>query len=260
MSCSQLESRASLLRRLFLEATEVSVADREQFLDQHCTSDQELRQELEELLVHDPGRQAHLDSDGNDPMRDAIEGMAADLIAEPLRQGQRVGAFVIVRPLGHGGMGAVFLGRRADGVVRQTVAIKVLSAHAAAQSRARFEQERQILADLDHPNIARLLDGGDLPDGRPYLVMEYVEGLEINTYCDRHQLGLRERLELWNQACRAVEFAHQRLVVHRDLKPPNLLVTDEGIPKLLDFGVAKLQSPDKSSQATTHRATACTES
>ena len=140
-------------------------------------------------------------------------------------------------------MSIVFLGERVDGQYCQQVAIKLLRYHQGASSlRSRFDIERHILATLEHPNIARLLDGGTCDDGRPYLVMEYVRGVAIDAYC-RSRLPLAAILELFCTVCHAVQYAHQNLVVHRDLKPGNILVTEEGVPKLLDFGIAKLLAP-----------------
>jgi eukaryotic-like serine/threonine-protein kinase len=156
-------------------------------------------------------------------------------------EGDRIGPYRVLRTLGVGGMGEVFLAERADAEFDQRVAIKVVygGSHThAVQSRLKIE--RQILAQLDHPNIAHLLDGGTLPDGTPYIVMEYVDGIAIDTYCDSHCLDIVARLKLFQIVCAAVHYAHQNLIVHRDLKPSNILVTADGIPKLLDFGIAKL--------------------
>ncbi|MGH8583347.1 MAG: serine/threonine protein kinase [Gammaproteobacteria bacterium] len=158
--------------------------------------------------------------------------------------GQRLGPYQIVGELGDGGMSTVFLGERADGQYRQQVAIKLFLYHQGAKSlRSRFDIERHILATLEHPNIARLLDGGTCADGRPFLVMEYVRGVAIDAYCRTRRLPLSAILELFCTVCNAVQYAHQNLVVHRDLKPGNILVTEEGVPKLLDFGIAKLLAP-----------------
>jgi serine/threonine-protein kinase len=158
---------------------------------------------------------------------------------------ERIDRFRVVRELGRGGMGVVVLAERDDGEFRQRVAIKLLAADPARAERlaARLRAERQILAALDHPGIAKLLDGGALPDGSPFLVMEYVEGERIDRYCDRHGLGTRARLDLLLGVCDAVESAHRRLIVHRDLKPGNILVNPAGEVKLLDFGIAKLLDP-----------------
>ena len=159
----------------------------------------------------------------------------------------RIGAYRVLRELGHGGMGVVYLASRADDQYRKRVAIKVIPAGATSHETVRhFRRERQILASLDHPNIARLLDGGTTTDGSPYIVMEYVEGDAIDRYCDRHELSLVERLRMFLVVCGAVSHAHRNLVVHRDLKPRNILVTKDGDPKLLDFGIATVLNPELS--------------
>lgn len=158
--------------------------------------------------------------------------------------GARIGPYRLVREIGHGGMGTVFLAERADDAYRQSVAVKV--AHDARSTLAleRFRDERQILATLNHPNIARLMDGGTTEDGVPYLVMEFVEGVPIDEYCSARGLSITERLDLFGRVCAAVDFAHRNLVVHRDLKPRNILVGTDG-PKLLDFGIATLLDPER---------------
>lgn len=151
------------------------------------------------------------------------------------------GNYRTIRPLGSGGMGAVYLAERADGQFQQTVAVKVIAPHVAGDAfRERFLAERQILAGLSHPNITKLLDGGVTPDGTPYLVLEYVDGQPLDQYCDLRKMGIRERLELFRKVCEPIAEAHRNLVVHRDLKPSNILVTADGRPMLLDFGTAKL--------------------
>lgn len=156
-------------------------------------------------------------------------------------EGQRLGRYRIVRKLGSGGMGDVYLAERADDEYQQRVAIKVVRGGLfSSQIQSRLRMERQILATLQHPNIARLLDGGRAPDGTPYLVMEYIDGEPIDAYCDRRRLSIEERLQLVRTICGAVHYAHQNLIVHRDLKPNNILITSDGVPKLLDFGIAKL--------------------
>jgi eukaryotic-like serine/threonine-protein kinase len=155
----------------------------------------------------------------------------------------RVGPYRILRELGRGGMGVVYLAERDDGQFRLRVAVKILDAIGSQELRRRFHAERQILASLDHPGIGRLLDGGIAGDGRPFLVMEVVEGLPLDVHCDRARLPIAARLELFCQVARAVQHAHRSLVVHRDLKPSNILVTPDGSPKLLDFGIAKLLDP-----------------
>src|SRR5260370_1109613 len=147
--------------------------------------------------------------------------------------------------LGQGGMSTVYRGERDDSQYHQTVAIKVLH-HAVLHPRlrSRLHSERHILATLDHPSIARLIDSGDLEDGTPFLVMEHVDGQSIDAYCDNKKLAVRERLELFVRVCGAVQYAHRNLVIHRDIKPANIFVNDDGVPKLLDFGIAKLLSPE----------------
>lgn len=156
-------------------------------------------------------------------------------------EGQLLGRYRIVRKLGSGGMGDVYLAERADEEYQQRVALKIVRGGLfSPQIQSRLRMERQILATLQHPNIARLLDGGRAPDGTPYLVMEYIDGEPIDTYCDRRRLSVAERLQLLRTICGAVHYAHQNLIVHRDLKPNNILITPDGVPKLLDFGIAKL--------------------
>jgi eukaryotic-like serine/threonine-protein kinase len=160
-------------------------------------------------------------------------------------EGQRFGSYQVIREIGRGGMGAVYLAARADDQYKKRVALKILRADINAQEvLSRFRHERQILASFDHPNIAGLLDGGSTPNGEPYFVMDYVEGTPIDQYCDSHSLTVAERITLFRQVCSAVQYVHQNLIVHRDLKPGNILVTAEGVPKLLDFGIAKILKPE----------------
>lgn len=163
----------------------------------------------------------------------------------PSLAGRRIGAWQLIRVIGRGGMGTVWEARRADEQYEQRAAMKLLPvSFPSEQAIARFREERQILAKLSHPHIARLLDGGTLEDGSPYLVMEYIEGPALDVWCEEQQLNLRARLQLFLSVCAAVEYAHRHLVVHRDLKPANILVTADGAPKLLDFGIAKLIGPN----------------
>jgi eukaryotic-like serine/threonine-protein kinase len=168
----------------------------------------------------------------------AIETLAA--AASPSAVGARLGAFTLVKEIGRGGMGTVYLGERADGQVQQQVAIKVLHArNLDDNTRARFQREREILASFDHPGIARLLDVGESDAGEPYYVMEYLRGLPIDAHCDQHRLSIRERLNLFRGICDAVQYAHGKLILHRDIKPSNIIVDAAGMPKLIDFGIAK---------------------
>jgi serine/threonine protein kinase len=173
----------------------------------------------------------------------------------PRMEGRRIGAYLILRELGRGGMGTVYLASRDDDVVRRQVAIKIVRAGLGeTEVMRRFRQERDILAALDHPAIARLIDGGSTEEGLPYFVMDYIEGERIDTWCDRRKLNVTGRLKLFQAVCEGVQYAHQHLVVHRDLKPANILVTAEGHVKLLDFGIAKMLEPEETSGAT-----ACTQ-
>ena len=165
--------------------------------------------------------------------------------------GERIGAYRILHTLGVGGMGEVYLAERADAEFEQKVAIKVVYGGSLRRGiQSRFKIERQILAQLDHPNIAHLLDGGTLADGTAYIVMEYVDGVPIDAYCDANHLDIAARLRLFQVVCAAVHYAHQNLIVHRDLKPSNILVTSAGVPKLLDFGIAKLLDDGRAGQHT----------
>jgi serine/threonine protein kinase/Tfp pilus assembly protein PilF len=166
-------------------------------------------------------------------------------------ENDRIGPYRILRTLGAGGMGEVFLAERADAQFDHLVAIKLVQGGPLARGmHSRFKIERQILAQLDHPNIAHLMDGGSLPDGSAYLIMEYVDGVSIDVYCDEHRLDIPARLKLFQTVCAAVHYAHQNLIVHRDLKPSNILVTIDGVPKLLDFGIAKLLDERQAAQHT----------
>ncbi len=214
-------------------------SDRASRLADSCGPDVELRRSVESLLASDESTA--------DPLMNAVGEAAESLLVEHQDRlvGTRVGHYRIVSILGHGGMSTVYRGERDDSQYRQTVAIKVLH-HASVHPRLRnrLHSERHILATLTHPSIARLIDSGDLDDGTPYLVMEHVDGETIDTFCDGRTLFIRERLELFIQVCTAVQFAHRNLVVHRDIKAANILVTGEGMPKLLDFGIAKLLAPE----------------
>ena len=220
------------LETLFHAALERAPGDRASFLAAACGDDTELRAEVERLL--------HADEQASSFVADAaanVERVAATMPPE----GRQIGAYRIVRELGRGGMGTVYLGERADAQFEMRVAIKLIKRGMDTDAvLQRFRHERQILAGLEHPNIARLLDGGTTEDGVPYFVMEYVDGQPIDEYCRTHRLLIAKRLELFRQVCDAIAYAHQHLVVHRDIKPSNILVTADGVPKLLDFGIAKL--------------------
>lgn len=234
------------VEELFFHCEGLAEDARSRFLDEACSDDQALRQRVERLLaaaestggrlegiVH---RAAMIGAEVATPSGDALE---------------RLGPFRILEVLGEGGMGTVYLGERADGTYQQRVAIKVVKQGLIGPHvEERFRRERQILARLEHPAVARLLDGGTTPTGLPYLVMEFVDGEPIDAYCDRHQLTVAARLALFRKVCAGVRTAHRNLVVHRDLKPSNILVTTDGQPKLLDFGISKLLEDDPSSEST----------
>jgi serine/threonine protein kinase/Tfp pilus assembly protein PilF len=218
-------------------ALEREGAERAVFLAQSCGEDDELRGEVESFAASE--------TEIGDFIETPVFRIRLEEV-EPLAVGQRIGAYRIVREIGRGGMGAVYLAERADQEFKQSVAIKVVRRGMDTEEIVRrFRSERQILAHLDHPNIAKLFDGGTTEDGRPYFVMEHVEGRPIDEFCDDRKLPVRARLELFRQVCGAVHFAHQNLIVHRDLKPGNILVTADGVPKLLDFGIAKLLDPNQ---------------
>ncbi len=221
--------------RIFLAALDLPAAERSALLDREAAHDPELRAAVEGMLRHA--------GDGGTRIQGAVARAAAALPVEP--PPIHIEKFTIVRELGRGGMGTVYLAERAAAEFRQQVAIKVVThGLGSAQLVERFRQERRILAALDHPNIARLLDGGATDQGVPYLVMEHVEGRPLIEYSRERHLPVRARLLLFEQVCAAVQHAHQKLVVHRDIKPGNILVTAAGVPKLLDFGIAKLLHPD----------------
>lgn len=213
---------------LFEQALEVPTAERPQFLQ--SIEDDELRAEVESLL------HAHGEAFLDEPNRFfSTEG------SDSLPPGEIVDRYRIIREIGRGGMGAVFLAERADDEYQKRVAIKLIKRGMDTDSVLRhFRNERQILAGFDHPNISRLFDGGTTENGLPYFVMEYVEGLPIDEYCDAHELSVIERLTLFREVCGAVSYAHRHLVIHRDIKRSNILVTADGVPKLLDFGIAKI--------------------
>lgn len=216
---------------MFTEAAQVETMARPPLLDDACGDDVELRREVEALL------DAH--GDAGDFLHDVVTAEARRFAS--LSPGARIGAYEVVRHLGSGGMGAVYLAVRTDESYEKHVAIKVLRNSIDHDSvLRRFLQERQILARLEHPNIARLFDAATSDDGRPCIVMEYVQGVPIDQYCESKGLSVDERLRLFRTVCSGVQAAHQNLIVHRDLKPGNILVTADGIPKLVDFGIAKL--------------------
>ena len=236
-----LNGRWQRIQFLFDQVADLEEPARSEQLAQQCL-DPALRASVQALIMRDARRE--------DPLLEAV-GAAAESLLEDHRDrliGTRVGAYRIASILGHGGMSTVYRGERDDSQYQQSVAIKVLQ-HALPHPRlrSRLHSERHILATLDHPSIARLIDSGELDDTTPYLIMEYVDGEAIDAYCDRRTLFVRERIELFIEVCAAVHYAHRNLVVHRDIKASNIYVTEEGVAKLLDFGIAKLLAPESMS-------------
>src|SRR5215510_1167456 len=231
------------IESLYYAARERDPGLRATFLVEACAGDESLRLEVESLLASDEQAGDFLNTPA---MKIATEEIAEERARSLV--GRQLGHYRLLSQLGAGGMGEVYLAARADDQFRKQVAIKLVKRGMDTDNiLRRFRHERQILAALDHPNIARLLDGGVSEDGLPYFVMEYIVGAPITEYCDSHQLSIEERLKLFRQVCAAVHYAHQNLVVHRDLKPGNILVTEEGAPRLLDFGIAKVFNPELAS-------------
>ncbi len=232
-------SRWQQLKRMLERAIELPPAEQKSYLDKACGGDPFLRRELESLVAH---------ADANDFLTHGVARAAADALdlTETVNlEGAQLGPWKIAKRIGVGGMGAVYLAERADGEFTKQVAIKVVRQRVATEGALRrFRAERQILADIEHPNIARLIDAGTTDEGLPYLVMEYVEGEPIDQYCDDRRLTIEQRLDLFREVCAAVQLAHEQQIVHRDLKPSNVLITADGTPKLLDFGIAKLLAPE----------------
>lgn len=226
------DARWAKICRLFDAAMELPGDARDAYIEDECAEDTDMLLELQALLTADGEERIDL--------QDIVSNVATASVEEKLLT-QHIGNYELVEQLGAGGMGDVYLGRRIDEQFEHDVAIKVLqSGKANSHFVERFRAERQVLANLNHPNIAKLLDGGETPDGLQFLVMEYVRGEPIDSYCDAHRLDVRQRLRLFQTICLAVDYAHRNLVVHRDVKPSNILVTEDGVPKLLDFGIAKV--------------------
>ena len=221
-------------------ALDLDAKERRAFLNDGKIAPQ-IRAEVESLLVFESAAEDSMNFSAIEFSRDFFDANET----KNTLIGQTFGVYTVIGELGCGGMGAVYLAERADGKFSQRVALKLLRREMnTAALRRRFEQERQILASLEHPNIARLLDAGTTDDKIPYIAMEYVEGLPIDDFCNRKNLDLDQRLDLFRKVCAAVNFAHRNLVVHRDLKPSNIMVNGDGMPKLLDFGISKIVSAD----------------
>lgn len=224
------------LQELFSRAADLTDEEQDAFVAREIGDDEQLREELTKLLAADRGS-------STTALTNAV-GAALERTTRDRRKavlGRVVNNYRLVSILGHGGTGTVYLAERADRQYSAQVAVKIIDAATIhGDLGQRFRAERQILASLNHANIARLVDAGETDEGQPYLIMEYVHGEPLDKYCDQQRLDIRGRLELFLQICSAVQYAHQNLIVHRDLKPANILVTAEGSPKLLDFGIAKL--------------------
>ena len=232
------------LDEVFFRALELPVTERAAYLDEACDGDPVFRREIEAVLAGHAAAGGTVDSDRLlSPV--AVEGVGS------LPAGARIGVYAIESVIGRGGMGEVYRARRADAQYEQEVAIKLMRPGRDTDDlMRRFKTERQILARLQHPNIATLLDGGVTAQGQPYLVMQYVDGMSLTAYANDRGLDLPQRLRLFLTVCEAVQFAHANLVVHRDLKPGNILVTADGDVRLLDFGIAKLLDPTEDSSTT----------
>lgn len=239
-------TRWAKISEIIETALEKPETERAAFLTAVCGQDTDLRAEIESLLSYEETEADVFEKNrittpifvDNDKLTDNFIG-------------KQISKYKITKLLGEGGMGAVFLGERTDGDFDQQVAIKLLKQGFVSKiALNRFVSERRILARLHHRYIAQLIDGGTTDDGMPYLIMEYVEGLPLLDYCREKNLGLKVRLEIFQNICSAVQYAHQHLVIHRDLKPSNILVIEDGSPKLLDFGISKLVSQDDDAQQT----------
>jgi eukaryotic-like serine/threonine-protein kinase len=230
-----MNSRADRLFSLFTELCELPAEQRKLPIAQLFRESPELAEELTSLLS------AYDESEGYLDQLDALGATRLLQVSEGLGLPERAGPYRLVREIGRGGLGVVYLGKRVEGGFEQQVAIKLIKRGMDSEDiLRRFHHERRILASLEHPHIARLIDGGLMDDGRPWFAMEYIEGLAADEWCDEQRLSIQERLKLFEQICRTVQFAHARLIVHRDLKPANILVAAGGMVKLLDFGIAKL--------------------
>ncbi len=246
MSSTRDPDRWRRVEALFERAVTLPEGERRALLEAECAGDEALRREVERLVAADANAGGFLEVPA------ARVGGVAD--AEP-REGRTVGSYRLVRKIGEGGMASVYLAVRADDEYQKRVAVKLLRAGLGGpDAEQRLRRERQILASLEHPNIARLLDGGTTDRGEPFIVMEHVEGEPVDRYCEGRELAVGQRLDLFLQILDAVQYAHQNLVVHRDLKPSNILVTESGTPKLLDFGIAKLLNPELAGQVDPTRA------
>jgi eukaryotic-like serine/threonine-protein kinase len=239
-------SQKQKVEELFEAALDYAPEEQTAFLATECKNQPEILAKVKSLLA------ARAEACENSFLNAPAFAMHADYFAEdekePLLE-QSIGNYKIVERIGAGGMGTVYKAIRDDGEYKTEVAIKLIKRGMDTDYILnRFKNERQILANLNHPNIARLFEGGTTTDGLPYFVMEYIKGLTLNEYCDERKLSIKQRLELFRTICLAVQHAHQNLVIHRDIKPTNILVTEDGTPKLLDFGIAKILLSDSDAE------------
>lgn len=229
------------IKEVFTEIVELPKSKREEFLSENFVANEELRLELEKMLA----------CDDQSDVEDRLEKSAFEHFSSGsnIRIPEHIGEYKIVREIGRGGMGAVYEAVRSGENFSQRVALKVIKRGMDTDAIvSRFRYEQQILSSLEHPNIARFLNGGITKDNLPFYAMEFVEGEFIDDYCKNRDLGVDERLKLFRKVCEAVQFAHQNLIIHRDIKPKNILVTKVGIPMLLDFGIGKIITPDSSGE------------
>ena len=237
------------INRIVDTALDLDRENRATYIINEC-QDEDLREKVIELLdsIEQSETEQFLEGTQAYPQNLARDLSDADQLRDSSAMiGKTVGRYEITKLIGHGGMGSVFKAKRADGSYDRQVAIKILRRGMDTPSNiARFKRERNILANLDHPHIAQMLDGGLTDQGLPYLVMECIDGVPLLSYCDRNKLSIPERLELFEDVCKAVNHAHQNAIIHRDLKPSNIFVTDAGDVKVLDFGIAKLMDPSQS--------------
>ena len=226
--------RLGHIRVVYEAALQVEAAQMDAFLEQQCAGDRDCEQQVKRLLA----ARANVPDWLSQPLLGHAQRIIESVHAF---DGKELRGYRLIREIGHGGMGCVYLADRADGAYTKQVAVKLVrTSEDSSEIVARFQREREILASLDHPNIARLIDGGSTEEGVPYFVMEFVDGKPIDRWCDERNLNVSARIALFRNVCAVVAYAHQHLVVHRDLKPGNILVTSDGTVKLLDFGIAKL--------------------
>lgn len=234
----------ALIDDILQGALDLPKSERSEYIVQRCQRNNALFEHVSKLLAYE-------DDENAEPLSHSpVAQLARESARLEFIEGDLIGPYRIMKELGRGGHGVVYLANRADNQFDRLVAVKILKNAVNPNALTSFRKERQILADLNHQNIAELYDGGTIPDGRPYSAMEYVQGEPITHYCRRRGLSLRKRLRLFLKVCEAVRYAHEKWVVHRDLKPSNILVTDESEPKLLDFGIAKLLNPYTSNSLT----------